>query len=71
MTADDSLPWTALYRRALAAGIEDAAFWRMSPAALLALARGAHRRGAPLRMAARDGAPGQAARVIGSLTDCP
>lgn len=39
MTPDDDLPWEALYRRALAAGISDGVFWQISPAALLRLTK--------------------------------
>ena len=37
MKPDDDLPWDALYRRALSAGISDGVFWAISPAALLRL----------------------------------
>lgn len=61
----DGLPWDALYRRALAAGMEDAAFWRISPAALLRLTRGPH-------PGARKGrAKEGSSRRLGGLTDCP
>ncbi|MDO5299939.1 MAG: hypothetical protein Q4F18_10965 [Clostridia bacterium] len=61
----DSLPWDALYRRALAAGIADGAFWRMSPAALIRLTP-------QKRRGKGHGRPGAAGRACGgSLADCP
>lgn len=62
---DDSMPWDALYRRALTAGIADDAFWRMSPAALIRLTPPKRRGGSGRRQTTDKPAHG------GSLFDCP
>lgn len=57
-------PWREMYRRAIAGGIGDDAFWRMSPAALILVTSGGRRRsrGRAERMESRQG---------GSIAQCP
>lgn len=68
--SEDDYPWAAFYKRALSAGIGDAAFWRMSPAAVLLVTSGREKR---IPWAKR---PGQAKKKepmtrIGDAADCP
>ena len=67
------MPWAALYRAALAAGLGDDAFWRMSPAAVVAVTRGmgAGRGASRGRGRAQGAAGGAPMRAIGGLDACP
>lgn len=60
---DDDVPWVALYQRAMRHGISDETFWRMSPAALIAVTSGRKTKRAAGH-AAKQGAGG-------ALADCP
>lgn len=75
MTGDEDYPWAAMYRRALMCGIEDRAFWRMSPAALILVTSGMRSRGGRRQGGAGplpDKRPaGYAGMAGGSLSDCP
>ena len=74
---DDDVPWVGLYRRALAHGISDGAFWRMSPAALIAVTEGGRRTGArpaaagDLIRPAGTFPKGEGLVFRGGLCDCP
>ena len=77
--SESDVPWAALYRRAIACGIGDDAFWRMSPAALIEITSGMKtmqtRCGAgphPSRLRRSTFPRGEGSYTMGgSLTDCP
>lgn len=68
---DTDVPWAALYRRAIACGIGDAAFWRMSTAALVTITTGMGKRAGRLPAAARAGRRASTGGAGGGLADCP
>ena len=69
---ENDVPWLALRRKALACGIDDGAFWRMSPAAMIAITAGMNRtekRGRQMA-AGKGGAEPLPYRSAGGLCDC-
>ena len=69
--SESDVPWAALYRRAISSGIGDAAFWRMSPAALIEITSGMNQGSPRSRRVMRRGGQGAAVQTVGSLADCP
>lgn len=69
----EDVPWVGLRRSAAACGIDDRAFWRMSPRALIAITAGMNR-GAGGRTARLRRGKGGAEPLPykgGGLCDCP
>lgn len=68
---DGETPWLALRRRAMAYGIDDGAFWRMSPAALIAITAGMRRNSPGGGRENKRGGGNAGVQRGGRLTDCP